>query len=43
MQEKTSDYMSRENTKLVNCNLNFLTGRFLSIEKRLNIMETIQT
>ena len=26
MQEKTSDYMMRVNTKLVNCNLNFVTG-----------------
>ena len=24
MQEKTSDYMPRVNTKLVNCNLNFV-------------------
>ena len=28
MQEKTSDYMPRVNTKLVNCNLNFVTGPF---------------
>ena len=28
MQEKTSDYMPRVNTKLVNCNLNFATGPF---------------
>ena len=28
MQEKTSDYMPRVNTKLVNCNLNFVTGLF---------------
>ena len=26
MQKKTSDYMPRVNTKLVNCNLNFVTG-----------------
>ena len=28
MQKKTSDYMPRVNTKLVNCNLNFVTGPF---------------
>ena len=28
MQEKTSDYMPRVNTKLVNCNLNCVTGSF---------------
>ena len=28
MQEKTSDYMLRENTKLVNYKLNFVTGQF---------------
>ena len=28
MQEKTTDYMPRVNTKLVNCNLNFVTGPF---------------
>ena len=28
MQEKTPDYMPRVNTKLVNCNLNFVTGPF---------------
>ena len=28
MQEKTSDYMPRVNTKLVNFNLNFVTGPF---------------
>ena len=28
MQEKTSDHMPRVNTKLVNCNLNFVTGPF---------------
>ena len=28
MQEKTSDYMPRVNTKLVNCNLSFVTGPF---------------
>ena len=28
MQEKTSDYMPRVNTKPVNCNLNFVTGPF---------------
>ena len=28
MQEKTSDSMPRVNTKLVNCNLNFVTGTF---------------
>ena len=28
MQEKTSDYMPRVNTKLVNCNLNFVIGPF---------------
>ena len=28
MQEKTSDYMPRVNTKLINCNLNFVTGPF---------------
>ena len=28
MEEKTSDYMLRVNTKLVNCNLNFVTGPF---------------
>ena len=28
MQKKTSDYMPRVNTKLVNCNLNFVTGSF---------------
>ena len=28
MQEKTSDYMPRVNTKLVNCDLNFVTGPF---------------
>ena len=27
-QEKTSDYMPRVNTKLVNCNLNFVTRPF---------------
>ena len=38
MQEKTSDYMLRENTKLVNCNLNFVT-----LEKHIHIKETIKT
>ena len=28
MQKKTYDYMQRMNTKLVNCNLNFVTGPF---------------
>ena len=28
MQEKTADYMQRVNTKLVNYNLNFVTGPF---------------
>ena len=28
MQDKSSDYMPRVNTKLVNCNLNFVTGPF---------------
>ena len=28
MLEKTSDYMPRVNTKLVNCNLNFVTRPF---------------
>ena len=28
MQEKTSDYMPRVNTKFVNCNLNFVPGPF---------------
>ena len=28
MQVKTPDYMPRVNTKLVNCNLNFVTGPF---------------
>ena len=28
MQGKTSDYMPRVNTKLVNCDLNFVTGPF---------------
>ena len=28
MQEKTSDYMPRVVTKLVNCNPNFVTGPF---------------
>ena len=28
MQEKTSEYMPRVNTKLVNCDLNFVTGPF---------------
>ena len=28
MQEKNSYYMPRVNTKLVNCNLNFVTGPF---------------
>ena len=28
MQEKTSYYMPRVNTKLINCNLNFVTGSF---------------
>ena len=28
MQQKTSDYMLRVNTKFVNCNLNFVTGPF---------------
>ena len=38
MQEKTSDYMLRVNTKLVNYSL-----IFVSLEKHLNIMETIKT
>ena len=28
MEEKTSDFMPRANAKLVNCNLNFVTGPF---------------
>ena len=40
-QEKTSDYMPRVNTKLVNCNLNFVTGPFYHKKKHINIMETI--
>ena len=40
MQEKTSDYMPRVNTKLVNCNLQVA---ILSLEKHINIMETIKT
>ena len=43
MQEKTSDYMPRVNTKRVNCNLNFVTGPFYHLRKHINIMETIKT
>ena len=43
MQEKTTDYMPRVNTKLVNCNLNFFLRTILSLEKHINIMETIKT
>ena len=41
MQEKTSDDVPRVNTKLVNCNLNFVTGPFYHKKKHINIMETI--
>ena len=43
MQEKTSDYMPRVNTKLVNCNLKVCPRTILSLEKHTNIMETIKT
>ena len=32
MQEKTSDYMPRVNTELVNCNLNFVPGPFYHLK-----------
>ena len=43
MQEKTSDNMLRVNTKLVNCNLDFVTGPFYHERKHINIMETTET
>ena len=42
MQEKTSDYILRVHSKLVNCNLNFVTGPSYHL-KNINIMETIKT
>ena len=44
MQKKTSDYTPRVNTKLVNCNLNFVTGPFYYKKNTYeNIMKTIKT
>ena len=42
MQEKSSDYMPRVNTKLVHCNLNFVTAGFICVREMSGKLKKFQ-